>query len=111
MKSTARSTLGRYLSPALRSARAASAVFATSFPFDSRETPWRAFEGSPPSCPHPPSGPCTEASHLAPFSTATMVAGSGATEVFAELGAGCARADFSPLPALLLAFWAQMTAQ
>src|SRR5262249_32760286 len=99
MNSRARSTFGRYLSPARRSARAAIAVFATSFPVVSSATSRRTYEGSPPSCPHPPSAPCTEASHLAPFSTATLIE-SGTTSVLVTL-CRWVLAGFSPLLPLL----------
>src|SRR5262249_16883021 len=99
-------------SPARRSARAAIAVFATSFPVVSSATSRRTYEGSPPSCPHPPSAPCTEASHLAPFSTATLIQ-SGTTSVPVPL-CRWALAGFSPLLPLvgasLVPFGAQIAA-
>jgi hypothetical protein len=52
----------------------ATVANATSLPFDSRCSPWRTYEVSPPSCPHPPSCPCTDTSHFAPLSTAIAAA-------------------------------------
>ena len=39
-------------------------------PLDSSRSPVRAEDAPPPSWPHPPSAPCTDASHRAPLSTA-----------------------------------------
>src|SRR6185503_3340494 len=64
---------GWYCRPACRSARAATAVLATSLPLDSSRSPGRAEDGSPPSWPHPPSAPCTDASQRAPLSTAVDI--------------------------------------
>src|SRR5712671_3635923 len=69
--------------PACRSASAATAVLATSLPLDSSRSPCRTYEVSPPSCPQPPSLPCTETNHLIPFSTATETE-SWAEEFFSE---------------------------
>src|SRR4029079_6255314 len=40
---------------------------------DSSRSPGRAEDGSPPSWPHPPSAPCTDASQRAPLSTAVDI--------------------------------------
>src|SRR5215471_7840521 len=99
MKPTARSTFGRYWLPALSSASAAIAVLPTSFPFDSRGTFFLTYEASPASCPHPPSPPWTEASHLAPLSMARS-AGLGVAEVFRAPVVCCVAEDFGPSRAL-----------
>src|SRR5215207_7062869 len=72
------------------SARAATAVLATSLPLDSSRSPGRAEDAWPPSWPHPPSAPCTDASHRAPLST-PVDTGAGAVFDASVVRCGCAR--------------------